>query len=333
MASACHSSFQLKVLQFNIWQETTMVEGGFEGLLDNLVSLDPDLVTFSEVRNYKGVPFIPKLLAALEERGAHYYGNESVSTGIISKYPILSQELVWPLEDDHGSVIKAEVDADGHRVVLYSAHLDWLYCASYLPRGYDGCSWKQLESPVTDADSLLAYNRLSFRDEEAQAIAQDAAKEHSLGKIVIVGGDFNDPSHLDWREDTKDIRGHNGVVADWDCSVTLLGAGFKDSFRVVYPDPVKNPGFTFPTYNPDCELKKLIWAPQEDDRERIDFLYFLPNPGLSVISSQVVGPQKAIICGRVEDRDPDGEDVYIPSVGVWPTDHRALLTTFGIDGK
>ena len=60
-------------MQFNIWQEGTQVENGFQGIVDNIISLNPDLVTFSEVRNYNGVSFIPRLLSALEQRGVHYY--------------------------------------------------------------------------------------------------------------------------------------------------------------------------------------------------------------------------------------------------------------------
>jgi hypothetical protein len=83
-------------MQFNIWQEGTQVENGFQGIVDNIISLNPDLVTFSEVRNYNGVSFIPRLLSALEQRGVHYYGKESVSTGIISKYEIESHDIVYP---------------------------------------------------------------------------------------------------------------------------------------------------------------------------------------------------------------------------------------------
>ena len=88
------SGKQLTVLQFNIWQEGTVVNQGYEGIIDNIVSLSPDLITFSEVRNYNGESLIPRLVKDLEARGVHYYGKESVSTGILSKYEILSQKFV-----------------------------------------------------------------------------------------------------------------------------------------------------------------------------------------------------------------------------------------------
>ncbi len=40
------------LLQWNIWQEGTQVDGGYEAIVDELVRLQPDFVTLSEVRNY-----------------------------------------------------------------------------------------------------------------------------------------------------------------------------------------------------------------------------------------------------------------------------------------
>ena len=35
------------VLQWNIWQEGTVVPGGYEAIVDEIVRLKPDFVTFS----------------------------------------------------------------------------------------------------------------------------------------------------------------------------------------------------------------------------------------------------------------------------------------------
>lgn len=328
--AGCHSEKELKVLQFNIWQEGSVVENGFPAIAENIVALDPDLVTFSEVRNYDGVSFIPRLLAELEKRGVTYYGKESVSTGLVSKYPIQSQEVVYPLENDRGSVIKAHILLNGKEIVLYSAHLDWLNCSSYLPRGYDGSTWKKREQPVVDIDSLLADNRASFRDDEIRALVEDARREREQGRWVVIGGDFNEPSHLDWQADTKDIRDHRGVVIDWDCSVLLAAAGYRDAFREHYPDPVTHPGFTFPANNPKVELNKLAWSPDADDRERIDFIYYYPEKSVSLKDIKIVGPTGSILYGRRTEQDPDSRDTFIAPSGIWPTDHKALLATFAL---
>jgi hypothetical protein len=50
--SKVNAQTELKVLQWNIWQEGTMVPGGYEAIVSEIARLEPDFVTFSEVRNY-----------------------------------------------------------------------------------------------------------------------------------------------------------------------------------------------------------------------------------------------------------------------------------------
>ena len=45
------------VLQWNIWQEGTMVKGGYDAIINEIVRLKPDFVTFSEVTHF--IPTIP----------------------------------------------------------------------------------------------------------------------------------------------------------------------------------------------------------------------------------------------------------------------------------
>lgn len=39
---------EFTVLQWNIWQEGTMVPGGYEAIVDEIIRLRPDFVTLSE---------------------------------------------------------------------------------------------------------------------------------------------------------------------------------------------------------------------------------------------------------------------------------------------
>ncbi|MDD2437653.1 MAG: endonuclease/exonuclease/phosphatase family protein [Massilibacteroides sp.] len=316
-------------MQFNIWQQGTVVKNGFSGIIDNIVALEPDLIAFSEVRNYKNVEFIPYLVNELAKRGKKYYGNPSVSTGIISKYKIEKQEIIYPLKNDRGSVLKVHITIHDKPVVFYSAHLDWLNCSSYLPRGYNASDWHKLDAPVTDVDSILKNNRMSFRLAEVRAIIEDAKKEIKNGAIILIGGDFNEPSLLDWQQDTKDIRDHQGLVINWDCSLLLTNEGYIDAFRACFPDPVDYPGFTFPADSKDVELKKLVWAPDADERERIDFIYFHPFCGLTLSDIRLVGPSGTILRG--ERTANDSQDVFLEPTGVWPTDHKGLLATFTLN--
>lgn len=318
-------SKELTVLQMNIWQEGTMVDGGFDAIADEVSRLSPDIVLFSEVRNYHGKQFIPRILQALKDRGVNYYGETStLDVGILSKYKIQEQRPNYPLKNDAGSVLKARIEIEGQTIVVYSAHLDYTHYACYLPRGYSGVTWKKLDAPVLDSREIEKANNESLRDEAIRGVIEDV--ENEKGNIILLGGDFNEPSHLDWKENTKDLWDHNGTVVRWDCSVLLEENGFKDAYREVYPDPVTHPGFTFPSDNPDVDVKKLAWAPEADERDRIDFIYFKPNKKLKLIDAAVVGPRKSIIRG--ERAEENSKDKFIQPAGTWPTDHKAVLVTF-----
>ena len=315
---------ELKVFQINIWQETTMVKGGFDGLVNEIIRLDPDIILLSEVRNYKGVQFVPRLRDTLRAKGVAYYGETSkLDVGILSKYEIMEQ---GPNDEETSSVLKARINVEGRTVIVYSAHLDYTHYACYLPRAYDGVTWKKLENPVTDSKIIEKANNESLRDEAICHVIADARKEE--GNIVLLGGDFNEPSHLDWGENVKHLWDHRGAVVNWDCSVLLQKAGFKDSFRVKYPNPLSHPGFTYPADNPDASLEHLDWVPQADGRDRIDYIYYKPMKGLKLKDVVIVGPAGTVV--RNQRTPADTKDKFIEPSGVWPTDHKGVLAVFNL---
>lgn len=317
---------EISVLQFNIWSEGTSVENGFDAIVDNIINVNPDFVTFSEVRNYNDVDFTAHIVKELEKKGSTFYGEPSESTGIISKYPIVKQTVIYPYVNDEGSILKATINIGKNTVALYSAHLDFRHYACYLPRSYSGATWEKLEEPITNPDSILVANRKSRRLEAIEKFISDAKNEIQKEHIVILGGDLNEPSHLDWQEDTKHLWDHNGAVVEWDCSKALYNNNFKDAYRELYADAVNYPGFTFPSDNIDAEVSKLTWAPDADERERIDFIYFYPSQNITLKDAVIVGPSSSII--RSKRKKEESKDKFILPYGIWPTDHKAVLATF-----
>ena len=235
--SSCHKTETFKVLQFNIWQEGTVVEGGFEALADEIVRSNADFVTLSEVRNYRNTRFCDRIVEALKKRGKTYYSFYTEDSGLLSRYPISDSTTVYPLNDDRGSIYRLVSQKDGQEFAVYTAHLDYRNCAYYDVRGYDGNTWEK-EEPVTNIDSILILNKASVRDDAIADFLAEAQKDREAGRIIILGGDFNEPSHLDWTEATKDLFDHHGAVVPWDCSMMLAEAGFIDTYRSLYPDPV-----------------------------------------------------------------------------------------------
>lgn len=320
---------KLNVLQFNIWQEGTVVENGYSAILDEVIRVDADLIALSEVRNYRNISLAGRLVKDLEGRGYVYYSLRSQDTGILSRYPIVEQEALFPVKNDQGSVTKAVVDVNGTEIAFYSAHLDYRHCSLYLPRGYDGSTWEKLDSVVTDTAIIAEYNLKSMRDEAIRTVIVDAEKEQKRGRLVLLGGDFNEPSHLDWTEATKEMFDHNDVVMEWHNTKVLEQAGFVDAYRKLYPNPVTHPGFTFPADNPLVDIGKLAWSPDADDRDRIDFIFYKPDAKITLKSVAIVGPVGSIVRNqRVPERTED--PIFVPQ-GIWPTDHKAVLATFELN--
>lgn len=316
----------LNVLQFNIWQEGTIVAGGFDAIIDEIIRTKADLITLSEVRNYNGTSLDKRLVEALEAKGYTFYSERSEDTGILSRYPIVQQWAFFPVKDDRGSITKALIDVKGTMVALYSAHLDYRNCSLYLPRGYDGSTWDELPAPITNTATIAEDNLKSQRDEAIDAFIADAKIERSKGRIVMLGGDFNEPSHQDWVEATKNLYDRRGVVMPWRNTLELSKNGLVDAFRKQYPNPLTHPGFTFPADNPAVAIQKLAWSPKADDRDRIDFIFYHPDSRLKQKGVTIVGPKGSV--AKNQRIVETSEDVFDTPSGVWPTDHKAVLASF-----
>lgn len=322
---------EIKVMQFNIWQEGTMVEGGFDAIADEIARLNPDFVTLSETRNYRDTRFCDRITDALRQRGKTYYSFYSYDSGLLSKYPIKEHRIIYAPQNDEGSLYKMVAEAHGCEFAVYTAHLDYRSCAYYEARGYDGSKFTALPAPVTDLERILYTNRKSKRIAAIRAFTEAAKEDIAANRIVILGGDFNEPSHLDWTEATKNMFDHHGLVVPWDCTVALEKAGFIDAYRKKYPNPVTHPGFTFPADNPNVDLKRLVWSPDADDRDRIDYIFYYPDGKMTLKSIRIVGPQGDIVRGKRETEKT--KDPIEVSPVKWMTDHKAVFSVFSLKTK
>ena len=128
---------------------------------------------------------------------------------------------------------------------------------------------------------------------------------------VFLTGDFNAPSHADWVEEMVDTRPFLRYPVDWPVSRAVESAGFKDSWRDVHPNPKTDPGLTWWAGRPPLES----YAPGANDpQDRIDFVWFAGSA--NVLASELIG-------------EPGAENVTL-SVSPWPSDHRAVVSTFSV---
>jgi exonuclease III len=134
------------------------------------------------------------------------------------------------------------------------------------------------------------------------------------GAPVFFTGDFNSPSWRDWTHEVVDALGWQPPTlrapaprfpVRWPVSVKMEASGFRDSYREVHPDAIADPGFTWTSGHPGVSP----W----DVFDRIDFVW---AAGASeTVDSRIVG----------ED-DPVTDVVVEP----WPSDHRAVVSTFDV---
>lgn len=315
---------EFTVLQWNIWQEGTMVPDGYEAIVNEIARLQPDFITLSEVRNYEDIHFNERIVASLKEKGLKYYSFFSYDSGLLSKHPITDTLTIYPENNDHGSIYKLNSIVGGCKVSIYTAHLDYLNCAYYNIRGYDGSHWEEIP-PLLSVEEVLKINEASQRDDAITAFIEAAKKDIAQGYNVIIGGDFNEPSHRDWIEENKHLYDHNGMVVPWTVTTLCEQNGFIDAYRHIYPNPVTHPGFTFPSDNPLVEIDKLAWAPKADERERIDFVFY-QGGNINVKKATIFGPKTSIVRGHRAEETSD--DNFILPLNIWPTDHKGVFITF-----
>ena len=136
--------------------------------------------------------------------------------GVISRYPITA-----PSRRPGRRLLRGDRGADparrraGGRAV-WSAHLDYTPYGPYEAR-FDGLP----------AVELIAHE--GVRLGQMREILRRIADSSDAGTPVLLLGDFNAPSHLDWPD------------VEWPVTKAAEEAGLRDSYREVHPDPVRTP--------------------------------------------------------------------------------------------
>lgn len=257
-------------------------EKGVEGIVDLIRKSRADVVGLQESSTHTG-----EIANAL-----HYnYVQQTDSTAVLSRYTI---EGTTP--NKYGVILRLD---SGQKVVLFNAHL---YYKPYQPYQLSGI---QYEGPFIKTEEEAISEALKARGADVEAVMKEIALVQDQGLPIILTGDFNEPSFLDWTSEAA-RAGRHPIKVEWPSTKAFAEAGFQDSYRAIYPDEMKNPGFT---WTPDT-------APDDpkDHHDRIDFILYRGD-GIKVKSAEIVG-----------ENDRNADIVVTP----YPTDHRGVVTTFEI---
>ena len=316
----------LKVLVLNAWHGGKQVSGGVAMIAEIIKNSGATLVFIPEAKETTA-----DIVARLNANGASFNYKLTGDNAIISAYPI-GEATAMPY------ITKAVVTVGSVEIAAYAAHLEYRWYATYLPRGYGAgipageysqYGWNKIPSgPVTDAAAVAKVNEDSGRPAVIARFIQDARLEKQRGRAIIIGGDFNEPSTLDWTKRTAKLFDHNGVVLPWKSTQLLHDAGYVDAYRRQHPNPVTHPGFTWPASTPLAPVSSLTWAPEADERDRIDYIFHLPDARLKLKDARVVGPRASIVKNqRVTE---PGKDRFVLEDAPWPTDHKGVLASYTV---
>ena len=272
-ADAPVASGRLKVLAWNIWNggREDGIEDGVRRTAETIAASGADLVAMQETYGSG-----PKIADAL---GFYWYGRSS-NLSILSRFPIERTHDVW---NDPFRLGGVTLDLGrGRRLRLFTL---WIH---YLP---DFCNDVQ-EKGMTEERLLAAEEET--RGAEIRGIIEALAPfiAESDTTPLVVAGDFNSPSHLDWTAATRDR--HCGLKVAWPVSARMQEAGFADAYRRAHPDPALQPGRTWTPRSPQS------W------QDRIDYVYYR-------------GPLRCA-AANVLDEHPEG----------WPSDHAGVLATLDL---
>jgi endonuclease/exonuclease/phosphatase family metal-dependent hydrolase len=264
---------EFSAMTWNIWKGGRVDgdDAGPQKVIDIIRESHTDVVAMQET--YGSGERIAK------ELGFHFHPR-GTNVSIFSRYPIVEDLSVFEEFKCVGALIELP---GGHRVAFFSI---------WLP--YDAEIWEVGTRDLSDPVSMLAACASSARDLKAihQAIQERLADPKYANLPIVIAGDFNSMSHLDY---TAIARDQYHVEIDWPTSQVLITAGYRDSWRELHPSIDRTADRT--------------WTPRfpEQEQDRIDFVYYKGETLHAIESSRV-------------DQHDSG----------FPSDHAAVVSRFRI---
>jgi endonuclease/exonuclease/phosphatase family metal-dependent hydrolase len=266
----------LKVMNWNIWHggREDGKEIGPQRVIEVIKESGAEIVAMQET--YGSGELISKALD-------YHFHPRGTNVSIHSKFPVVEDISVGNSFNCAGAVLKTSND---QHIAFYSI---------WLP--YSGDCWGFGVREKQTTEEIIACCDAS--NKTLTKLLADIKTRLSDPKYrdipVIIAGDFNSMSHLDYTEDSKKQFNH---VIEWATSKTITKDGFIDSYR---------------TANSLVDrAKDATWSPRfpEQQQDRIDFIYHTAD-NLKTVASKNIRTHKT----------------------KFPSDHAALLTTLEVQSS
>ena len=266
----------LSVLSFN-----RMVGTSLNSVSEVIEATDPDVIGLQEAYGMG--------LKIANRFGYCYYGDEGQSTALLSKYPIeFVNELYFKIKLNQSMYIN-----------FFNIHFT---SEPYQP--YD------IRDMLVTSPLQAVYQAEQTRGVESDFLVSSIMSARVDNNMpIIVTGDFNEPSHLDWISGAENpvafsLNNNTQFIVHWPTSDKMLNADMVDVYRSIYPDPIKKNGYT---WTPNTSLDEV--------HDRIDFIYFDSNSLIDINSINIIGPSHL-------------SDILIDN---YESDHRGVLAIFNIN--
>ena len=271
-APAAAAPTDVRVMTFNVWLGGDVVD--FGGVIEAIRDSRADIVGLQEAEG--------NTRRIAEALGWAYWSDR---LHVVSRFPLIDPP------EANGEYVLAQV-APGQVFALANVHLT---SDPYGP--YEVRAGRPL--------ARVLANERATRLPEIRATLRALAPARRRAIPTLMTGDFNTPSHLDWTAAADAARADIRYPVAWPVTVALANAGFRDTYRVVHPDPVATPGITWTFGYPFPRLA------DDEVVDRIDLVQ--ASRGIDVLDSGIAGP-------------PGTRDVTYP-VDPYPSDHRAVVST------
>lgn len=266
----------LKLATQNLWGKTASV------VIDYFNKIDVDVLCAQECSNLSE--------ADIKAQGLYVHTHSNNGQGkcsIISRYPFSGTT-----PNKYGVYIDL---GEGIVALVMNCHGAFKPYGPYQLNGIEYGGY----TPTTDVDYVVKVNK-EVRQEMVDKLLEDLSS--ATTPFVSISGDFNEPSWLDWTENTKSA-GTTPYIVQWPTTHTLWEGGIKgDAYRTMHPNPVMHPGYT--------------WTPfpsGKDTKDRLDLTLYTLSPNTTVKSCQIIG------------EDISTSDIVLSS---WIFDHRGVRTEF-----
>ena len=269
----------LKLLQWNIWHGGVHMGNNGKNRVKELIrSTSADIICMQEAYGTQQM-----LADSLNFKMITASANANLA--LFSRYPITKLTAKEPFKSTPGIIT-----LPNDRQILVA---DWWlryayrpeYTDYYLNKGLDVNDWIKEDAMLGAADATVNMDT----DIDPVVKGTDMA--------VIVSGDFNSGSHLDWTARAAPLHNGYGPVA-FPISMLMLDRGYTDTYRAINPNELSHPAGTFAAIFGHLQTS------------RIDYIYY-KGTGIKPIASKIIRTA------------PEIDDV-------WPSDHAAVLTVFDL---